>query len=1128
MTKIVKSVMIFLLVMLTVANNISIIVLAVEKSIDSQPTVSKASVSITWAYNSSTHALTLSGSGDMSDYSNFNVAPWLQHKDEIESIILSDSITSIGNYAFAQCRYAVSVTLPSNLKRIGNQAFYECNSLSTLIFSNKLESIGDYSFYDCYELSSVKLGTSVKSIGIYAFAQCTSLASLFIPLSVTSIGNSAFNWCYDLVDVYYSGSNSQWNAISIGSNNTYLTTATIHYNSSGPVIIPVTGVTLSAESFSLIAGESASPAVMVEPTDATNKSVTWSSSNEDVATVDANGLVTAKKPGTATITVTANDTTNGIISDTCEVKVVEKKAIIVLPGYMGSRLFTSDDSEIWVNTDAIKDDILKYILPGGKKSSLVLDEDGTGSKVDVDMSKDFYGTEDKYKTLMTMLVKKFSTKNGGDYDVIFFPFNWLGDLNESRIKLENYINDKGYDKIVFVTHSTGGLLASAYISASSENKRKIEHAILLAAPIYGTYSALEPIETGNTPELSKMLEDRGIPNTLGVAYPAIHRWVKAVTRNSPTTYQLLPSVEYLKMMPVLYSDEFSGEAVVSSTDYYSILNNSSNINNLLANGSNSRSHNYFRETALKNNVLSELKQVDTYLIYSSEGFSTPAIACYKTNSFTGKSKLDDIIYKKDGDGTVMGISASAGNTSQVTTIDCVDQIAHGDLVSEKEPLGYIEDIINGTYEASTSPLNLKTSGLYDSAGETTGMSEQIKFKIESSALFNVKVYSASNVLVAEVTDGVSVGFDGNEMIYKVLSDIDDEYSSIMYVPMSDNKVEFISTVEETTYMDFNVRVSTLTSDGYKVTSGVYSLNDEISGTIMRLDLSGVEDHIDNLANGICGEAVYYNTEWQVPKTIEINGIGNTKRIEVIGADASYRDKLNWTSLDEEVVTVSDTGEISSISSGNTTIYVTDGNKIEYISCIVTDEDEPSSIASISLTPEIISIHAGETSRLTATVSPSDATNKSLTWSSSNEDVATVDANGLVTAKNPGTATITATANDTTNGVIFDTCEVTVTPVTLEGIALNTETLSLQYKSTYKLTVTFNPANATNKKITWTSSNEKVAIVDQSGNVTAVGKGTANITATTEDGGKTANCTVTVKLVWWQWLIKIILFGWIWY
>ena len=147
---------------------------------------------------------------------------------------------------------------------------------------------------------------------------------------------------------------------------------------------------------------------------------------------------------------------------------------------------------------------------------------------------------------------------------------------------------------------------------------------------------------------------------------------------------------------------------------------------------------------------------------------------------------------------------------------------------------------------------------------------------------------------------------------------------------------------------------------------------------------------------------------------------------------------------------------------------------------------------------------GSSQTLTATVSPSNATNKTLTWSSSNTSVATVS-NGVVKAVGFGTATITAKSN---NGKTAS-CSVTVNPIAVSGVSLNKTSLSFTGTgSSQTLTATVSPSNATNKTVTWSSSNTSVATVSN-GVVKAVGFGTATITAKSNNG-KTASCSVTVN------------------
>ena len=158
---------------------------------------------------------------------------------------------------------------------------------------------------------------------------------------------------------------------------------------------------------------------------------------------------------------------------------------------------------------------------------------------------------------------------------------------------------------------------------------------------------------------------------------------------------------------------------------------------------------------------------------------------------------------------------------------------------------------------------------------------------------------------------------------------------------------------------------------------------------------------------------------------------------------------------------------------------------------------------------------GQTVKLTAMVAPANATNKNVTYATSNEKVATVTPEGLVTAVAKGTADITVTTADGNKTAV---CKVTVniadqpTTVAVTGVTLNKKEATLTAKGqTEKLTATVAPANATNKNVTYATSNEKVATVTPEGLVTAVAKGTADITVRTADGNKTAVCKVTVSI-----------------
>jgi uncharacterized protein YjdB len=167
------------------------------------------------------------------------------------------------------------------------------------------------------------------------------------------------------------------------------------------------------------------------------------------------------------------------------------------------------------------------------------------------------------------------------------------------------------------------------------------------------------------------------------------------------------------------------------------------------------------------------------------------------------------------------------------------------------------------------------------------------------------------------------------------------------------------------------------------------------------------------------------------------------------------------------------------------------------------------VTGVTLNKTTLALTAGGSETLTATLAPANPTDPSVSWASDNSAVATVDANGNVTAVAAGTATITVT---TTDGSKTATCAVTVTAATVAvtGVTLNKATLALTAGNSEPLVASVAPETATNKNVSWASDNSAVATVDANGNVTAVAAGTATITATTVDGGKTASCVVTVS------------------
>ena len=217
----------------------------------------------------------------------------------------------------------------------------------------------------------------------------------------------------------------------------------------------------------------------------------------------------------------------------------------------------------------------------------------------------------------------------------------------------------------------------------------------------------------------------------------------------------------------------------------------------------------------------------------------------------------------------------------------------------------------------------------------------------------------------------------------------------------------------------------------------------------------------------------------------------------------------WSSSNTSVATVSSSGIVTAEKAGSATITVKTNDGGKTATCSVTVKAATVPVAGVSLNTTSLSLTEGETQTLTATVSPSNATDKSVTWSSNNTSVATVSSTGVVTAKSVGSAIITVTTKD---GSKTATCSVTVKAktVSVTGVSLDYTSLTMTEGETQTLTATISPSNATDKSVTWSSSNTSVATVSSAGVVTAKAAGTVTITVKTNDGNKTATCIVTVQ------------------
>lgn len=291
------------------------------------------------------------------------------------------------------------------------------------------------------------------------------------------------------------------------------------------------------------------------------------------------------------------------------------------------------------------------------------------------------------------------------------------------------------------------------------------------------------------------------------------------------------------------------------------------------------------------------------------------------------------------------------------------------------------------------------------------------------------------------------------------------------------------------------RIATVTDDGHVVTlaTGIVTISAtaQDNGTIGFCVVT-VTEPVDGITLNSSAERLLVGTKFLIIPT-------------VTPIDATDK-SVTFKSSDPNIATVSEDGVVTAIKGGECVITVTTVERGLIASCNITVIEK---VASIELDKSFMYLNIGNIATLNAKISNADSvTDKRLLWTSSNSNVATVDQYGRITGLTEGTAVITVTAVD--GGGASASCVVKViVPVT--NIKLSTNSATLYVGDSLQLEATISPANASVKKLSWSSSNPEIARVDEDGEVFALSPGKAKITVTsTDDNNVTATCNIYVK------------------
>jgi uncharacterized protein YjdB len=411
-------------------------------------------------------------------------------------------------------------------------------------------------------------------------------------------------------------------------------------------------------------------------------------------------------------------------------------------------------------------------------------------------------------------------------------------------------------------------------------------------------------------------------------------------------------------------------------------------------------------------------------------------------------------------------------------------------------------------ESAVETINLGGSEFYVEVGGTMRINAVL---IPETAKDAVLTWTSDTPEVATVENGVVTALTEGKTTIVVRAESGVTASCVVYVTPVVTGISLPAAL--TVYVGGStVLTPKFTPEGAASTDLVWSSADESIATVSQ---DGVVTGVNGGRTTVTVTCKEYSATCQVKVReaaigVELDiteadlkvGVDELQLTAIVEPANSIDYDLDWTTSDEAVAVVSDKGLVTPVGPGEATITVT-VDKAHQAACVVR-VTQPAE--GVFLNKTELRIQLGTSETLEATVQPATTNVKDLKWTSSNPEVASVDANGQVSALALGTADITVT---TVDGGHTAVCKVTVIQ-SVTGVTLDAETATLRVgEQTLQLTAVVQPSDASDKSLVWTSSNVEVASVSETGLVTPLASGEALITVTTVDGGFSATCAVTV-------------------
>ena len=966
-----------------------------------------------------------------------------KNRTSITSVNMPESLISIGQSAFEGCTNLRSVNFNDALESIGNYAFRYCSRLVSAVFGSKLETIGSQCFYNCYSLCSVLLPDIIELINSSTFEGCTSLENIIIPDSVTRIGASAFSNCTSLASVTLSKSLE-----SMGSQAfAYCTALT-------SVDIPksLDRVTVDGRVALFNCG------AFFKCSNLNN--VTFEEGTTEIAEslfVGCDGLTEITIPDTVTVI------------ESCAFYLCSNLEKVIIP-----------DSVTEINYRAFEGctSLENIIVPDSVTRIGAYAFSNCTSLASVTLSKSLESMGSQafaYCTALTSVDIPKSldrvTVDGRTYLSNCGAFFKCSNLNNvtfeegtTEIAESLFVGCDGLTEIT-IPDTVTVIENTAFYLCSNLQKVIIPDSVTEIG--YSAFEGCTSLENIIIPDSVTFIGNYSFEDCSALKSAEFKNPNTKIGERVFSNCSSLASVKLPDNLTSIPEYTFNGcklladinlPATLRSIDKYAFYNCDA-----------------LTELTVPGNVW----QIGSYAFYDCDSITKAVIPDSVTSlgsyAFYGCDKLAEIDF---------GIGLTAIPDSAFRQIPALTKVILPRFATTVAANAFAEDtklrevtipstVTSIQTNSFSYPTKLTVYGIAGSYAEQHAKERKMTFvavdgtKVDSIA-FKQSVYEFS------ASGSGSYFIPEMEILPK---------ESVEPITFTSSD-ESIATVNngKVTFKGFGTATITATTASGKTAACTVKINRAVSG--VRLDYSKLS-----------------------LKTGETAALTAT----VYPSNAANK-AVKWISSAPDVASVDQTGKITALKPGITTITVETEDGGYTATCNVTVIDSSIvSVTGVKLSATVAELTIGNSKQLTAAISPTNATNKGVTWSSSNTNVASVSSSGIVVAKGEGTATITVKTDD---GGYTAACTIRVSKpspsvVAVTGVKLSAIGIELPVGGSKRLSATITPSNATNKGVTWSSDNTSVAAVNSSGLITAKGEGTATVTVRTDDGGYTATCKITV-------------------